>query len=402
MRSVFKKTLAAGIAAALTAGMLAGCGASAPKLDGTRTALVVNGQEVTLGTMSFYAKFQQAMTASYYAMYGMTGEIFDTVADSVGKTVGESMKEQIADSVTEMLLLEQHAADYGVSLTDEEKAAIEAAAQDYVDKNDEETRGRIGASKEDVARLMELQTIQSKMMTPIGDEVDQNVDDAEAQQSKVTFVTVPMLTKANDETASEELEATEIDKESETNLQRKADAEAILAKLAAEADPASADIDALAKEVGETYGASTGQFSTNDITDTYLDENLVAAVQGLKDGEVVDHVVESSAGRSYYVIRLDSTNDAELTESKRATILNTRKSDHFSEVVEGWKGEASIELKEDVWAEVTITDSNIVQIVSEEAESQAETPEDAASAAESTAESTAESAAESAAESTAP
>ena len=78
MRSVFKKTLAAGIAAALTAGMLAGCGASAPKLDGTRTALVVNGQEVTLGTMSFYAKFQQAMTASYYAMYGMTGEIFDT------------------------------------------------------------------------------------------------------------------------------------------------------------------------------------------------------------------------------------------------------------------------------------------------------------------------------------
>ena len=218
MRSVFKKTLAAGIAAALTAGMLAGCGASAPKLDGTRTALVVNGQEVTLGTMSFYAKFQQAMTASYYAMYGMTGEIFDTVADSEGKTVGESMKEQIADSVTEMLLLEQHAADYGVSLTDEEKAAIEAAAQDYVDKNDEETRGRIGASKEDVARLMELQTIQSKMMTPIGDEVDQNVDDAEAQQSKVTFVTVPMLTKANDETASEELEDTEIDKESETNL----------------------------------------------------------------------------------------------------------------------------------------------------------------------------------------
>ena len=249
---------------------------------------------------------------------------------------------------------------------------------------------------------MELQTIQSKMMTPIGDEVDQNVDDAEAQQSKVTFVTVPMLTKANDETASEELEDTEIDKESETNLQRKADAEAILAKLAAEADPASADIDALAKEVGETYGASTGQFSTNDITDTYLDENLVAAVQGLKDGEVVDHVVESSAGRSYYVIRLDSTNDAELTESKRATILKTRKSDHFSEVVEGWKGEASIELKEDVWAEVTITDSNIVQIVSEEAESQAETPEDAASAAESTAESTAESAAESVAESTAP
>ena len=93
MRSVFKKTLAAGIAAALTAGMLAGCGASAPKLDGTRTALVVNGQEVTLGTMSFYAKFQQAMTASYYAMYGMTGEIFDTVADSEGKTVGESMKD---------------------------------------------------------------------------------------------------------------------------------------------------------------------------------------------------------------------------------------------------------------------------------------------------------------------
>lgn len=393
MKSVFRKTLAAGIAAALTAGMLAGCGASAPKLDGTRTALVVNGQEVTLGTMSFYAKFQQAMTASYYAMFGMTGEIFDTVTGSEGKTVGESMKEQVADSVTEMVLLEQHAADYGVSLTDEEKAAIDAAAQDYIDKNDEETRGRIGASKEDVVRLMELQTIQSKMLVPIGEEVDQNVDDAEAQQAKVTFVAVSMLTKASDETASEELEDTEIDRESETNLQRKADAEAILAKLLAAEDPASADINALAKEVGENYSASTGQFSANDITDTYLDENLVAAVQGLKDGEAVDHVVENSAGSSYYVIRLDSMNDAELTESRKASILSTRKSDHLNEVLEGWRGESAVELKEDVWAEVTITDSNIVQIVSEE-ESQAETAEDTASAPESTAESAAESAAQ--------
>lgn len=393
MKSVFRKTLAAGIAAALTAGMLAGCGASAPKLDGTRTALVVNGQEVTLGTMSFYAKFQQAMTASYYAMFGMTGEIFDTVTGSEGKTVGESMKEQVADSVTEMVLLEQHAADYGVSLTDEEKAAIDAAAQDYIDKNDEETRGRIGASKEDVVRLMELQTIQSKMLVPIGEEVDQNVDDSEAQQAKVTFVAVSMLTKASDETASEELEDTEIDRESETNLQRKADAEAILAKLLAAEDPASADINALAKEVGENYSASTGQFSANDITDTSLDENLVAAVQGLKDGEAVDHVVENSAGSSYYVIRLDSMNDAELTESRKASILSTRKSDHLNEVLEGWRGESAVELKEDVWAEVTITDSNIVQIVSEE-ESQAETAEDTASAPESTAESAAESAAQ--------
>lgn len=393
MKSVFRKTLAAGIAAALTAGMLAGCGASAPKLDGTRTALVVNGQEVTLGTMSFYAKFQQAMTASYYAMFGRTGEIFDTVTGSEGKTVGESMKEQVADSVTEMVLLEQHAADYGVSLTDEEKAAIDAAAQDYIDKNDEETRGRIGASKEDVVRLMELQTIQSKMLVPIGEEVDQNVDDAEAQQAKVTFVAVSMLTKASDETASEELEDTEIDRESETNLQRKADAEAILAKLLAAEDPASADINALAKEVGKNYSASTGQFSANDITDTSLDENLVAAVQGLKDGEAVDHVVENSAGSSYYVIRLDSMNDAELTESRKASILSTRKSDHLNEVLEGWRGESAVELKEDVWAEVTITDSNIVQIVSEE-ESQAETAEDTASAPESTAESAAESAAQ--------
>ena len=40
------------------------------------------------------------------------------------------------DSLTEMVLLDQHKDEYGVSVTDEDEAAIKEAAQKFMDDND--------------------------------------------------------------------------------------------------------------------------------------------------------------------------------------------------------------------------------------------------------------------------
>jgi CO dehydrogenase nickel-insertion accessory protein CooC1 len=44
---------------------------------------------------------------------------------------------------------------------------IEKAAQAYIDNNSEEVRAKIGASKEDVMELMELQTVRSLLLDPL-------------------------------------------------------------------------------------------------------------------------------------------------------------------------------------------------------------------------------------------
>ena len=310
MNTILKKLSAVGLSAVLTAGMLAGCGAkdAAVKMDGSKVVTTVNDEEVQLGVVSFYAKYQQAYLFQMYSAYFGTTEIFDTPATSSSdQTYGEQMRDSTLENVEDLVLLNQHAEEYGVSLTEEELKKIDEVAQAYIDKNSEEVREEIGASFDNVVTLLKLQTIQSKMSEPIGKEVDQNVSDEEARQSTVSYVTIPKETAAADSTASTastgstaSAESAKSDAEAKDESLEKA--EKVLAALKKESDPKTADFTKVAQTVDPALMASTGQFSANDKTDTNLDAAVVEAVSGLKEGEVVDKVIENEAGTAYYLL----------------------------------------------------------------------------------------------------
>ena len=389
MNTILKKLSAVGLSAVLTAGMLAGCGAKdAPvKIDGSKVVTTVNDEEVQLGVVSFYAKYQQAYLFQMYSSYFGTAEIFDTPATSSSdQTYGEQMRDSVLENVEDLVLLSQHAEEYGVSLTEEELKKIDGVAQAYIDENSEEVREEIGASFDNVVTLLKLQTVQSKMYEPLGEEVDQNVSDEEAQQSTVSYVVIPQETVATESSESE----TEAKDE---GLEK---AEKVLAALKKEKDPKTADLTTVAQSVDPTFTATTGQFSANDTTDTVLDACIVEAVSGLKEGEVVDKVLENEAGTGYYVVRFDKKSDKEATEAKKESILNTRKSDHYKELLEKWRKEATISRDEEVLKTLVISDRKPVVLTQDPAESTASAAETAstAQAAESS-ESKAESKAES-------
>ena len=393
MNTILKKLSAVGLSAVLTAGMLAGCGAKdAPvKIDGSKVVTTVNDEEVQLGVVSFYAKYQQAYLFQMYSSYFGTAEIFDTPATSSSdQTYGEQMRDSVLENVEDLVLLSQHAEEYGVSLTEEELKKIDGVAQAYIDENSEKVREEIGASFDNVVTLLKLQTVQSKMYEPLGEEVDQNVSDEEAQQSTVSYVVIPQETVATESSESE----TEAKDE---GLEK---AEKVLAALKKEKDPKTADLTTVAQSVDPTFTATTGQFSANDTTDTVLDACIVEAVSGLKEGEVVDKVLENEAGTGYYVVRFDKKSDKEATEAKKESILNTRKSDHYKELLEKWRKEATISRDEEVLKTLVISDRKPVVLTQDPAESTASAAETAstAQAAESS-ESKAESKAESKTES---
>ncbi len=85
-------------------------------------------------------RYQQATMYNYYSkmysMYGMQmpSEMYDKEGDD-GKTTGETFKEQSLDTIEKELLMRQHAEEYGISLTDEEKQQAKEAAQAFADKN---------------------------------------------------------------------------------------------------------------------------------------------------------------------------------------------------------------------------------------------------------------------------
>ncbi|MBQ6384590.1 MAG: hypothetical protein IJJ38_00270 [Lachnospiraceae bacterium] len=369
------KIFALMISAAVGCGMLAGCGNSTPKVDGTQTLLTAGEDTVSLGTASFYAKFEQAQLYKYWGSYfGQTGEIFDTVTDSsTEETYGESMKESVLEDLKKMLVMEQHAGEYDVALSDEEKSEISGIAETYVNSNTEEVLSLVGASKEDVERLLTLQTIQSRMRDPLVVDVDTNVPDDEVQQSRVSYIAAAVSDDGDDKTddaaAAEEL------------------AKKALEAVKGASSAAEADFEAIAADTDKSLQASTGTFGTNDSSDSYLDAALLEAVSGLKDGALVDHVVKAEDGNTFYVVRLDTTFDKDATESERASVINERKQEKYDEILDKWVEEADIQVNEEAWKTVVITDKAPVTL------------KDPASEAESTEESAEEAEAESAEES---
>jgi trigger factor/foldase protein PrsA len=318
-----------------------------------------------------------------------------TMDESTGETYGETMKQQVLEDIERMVLLRQHAGDYeGIELTEDEKAEIAKTAQAYIDENTEEIRTKIGATYDDVVELLSLFKTQEKMMTAIGDAVDQEVSDEEAQQTSISYVAIQKAVESEESSDASAAESTDESKAAEPtveeqNAEKKADAEAILTALKDSDDPAEADMDEIAKEENESYSALTGQFSTNDTSDTSLNEEIVKAAAGLSDGELVDSVIETDT--YFYVVRVNKVFDESMTEAKKDEILKQRKQDSYDTLVSEWKDAASITVDEAVLATLTLSDSDVFTLL----EADPGTESTAESAAESTAESTAESAAES-------
>ena len=479
MKSVFRKAAALGLVLVMCGTSLTGCGSKKEtKIDGSKKLMTVNGEDVNLGVGSFFARFEQARLYQLYTMYfGMTSNIFDSVDDEEsGTTYGETLKDGVLEDLKKMVVISQHAEEYGVSLTDEQKTQIDEAAQAYIDGNDEAVRDKIGATKEDVVSLMTMQTIQSLMMDPIVKDVDTEVSDEEAQQTSVTYIPVAVeeeeeaaeaeaaseaeaaeseaasaaeaaeseaasvaeaaeseaasvaeaaeseaasaaeaaeseaasvaevaeseaasVAEAAESEAASAAEAAESEaapvEETEAMKAAKASAEAVLAAVLAADDVAEADLGEIAKTVDEEYYDANGSFTTNDHSDSYLDQNVIAAVQGLEDGQVVDHVVLGEENDTYYVVRLDHVSDADATEEKKESIIRERKQDLFDETTDDWVEGSEITVDEEVWKAITLTDAEPYTLKVPETESTAEAAESAAEEAVSAAEE-AESAAE--------
>ncbi|HIS25713.1 MAG TPA: hypothetical protein IAA57_02235 [Candidatus Pullilachnospira intestinigallinarum] len=348
------------LAAALGVSGLSGCG----NLDGTQTVATVDGQEVTLGLASYILRTDQAEMEGYYRMlaqsYGMDGGEYWSTETEEGRTYGEDIKDNVMDTIKELYVMQEHAEDYGVSITEEEQAAIDEAAKTFMDSNDEETLEALAVSGDDVKTYMELYTIRQKMRDPMVADVDREVSDEEAAQTRVTFVEVSTEGTETDE------DGNTVDLTDEEKAEKMDQAQQILDKVEAAEDPASADMDALAKEVDENLSAVERTFSSSGEGDEATDQAIKDAVADLEDGQVVPQVVEGED--AYYVVRLDLKFDEEATENEKKLIISDREDEQYDDLLAEWKDAADMEVKNGVWKKVKVTDSQPYELKQETAE----------------------------------
>lgn len=334
-------------AAVLSAVSVAGCGS---KIDLSKSAATLDGKEISMGVANFMAQYQAAQTDFYFLSY--YGEDMWNSDSGDGATMTDSVKESVMETLEEYYLMDAHAADYGVELTEEEKTAITQAASQFLSDNSTQALEKMGATQETVEEMLRLYKIQSKMREAIQAEIDTNVTEEECAQKTFSYVRFDKTVKEEDDAQ----DSTQADNDTGADDTAQADGEdaEIDNKPAAEAFLQSVgdDLEAAA-EKGEytvqkcSYGS--GDLKEDDNT-TSMDVEVLKAADKLKDGETAKSVIEAENG--YYVIRMDSTDDKDAAKNKKESILTERRNEKYAETLEAYQEDSEWKINESEWKKV--------------------------------------------------
>ncbi len=346
MNQFTKKFAIAGICVCMTAATLTGCGVKEDSVVAT-----VDGDEISYALANFVIRYNQAQYEPLYTAYGaymglQSGtNVWDQSVDGTN-TLGENLKESAVESLKDMYLLEDHMKEYDVTITAEEKKAIEEAVDTFLAENTPETLEAMSATKENVSRMLELSTIYAKMKSAIYDTVDTEVSDEEAAQRGITTVFFSAEDTA-DATAAEASETEEATAGTAKN-EAKEKAQNVLDEI-----KKGKDLDEVLEKVDDTV---TSEYVTYGEDDTILDEEIKAAADALtKEGETAENLVEVENG--YYVVQLTKTLDREATDTRKEEIISERQTEAFESKLEEWKEAADITVKQKTLNKIKFVDS---------------------------------------------
>ena len=347
MKNSAKKIALTALVCVTAAGMMAGCGSK--KLDGTKTAVTVNKEEVSLGVVNLAARMQQAQAEAMYKMYlggnSDSMSIWDTkMEDESDETYGENAVTTTVESVEKMCLEKEHASEYDVEITDDEQKAIEEAAKNFMAANTDETIAELAVSEDDVKKFLELETYDIKMKDAIEAKADIKLDEKEYQQMAFSYASVRV---SGDNVTDDDA------KKNEENIQK------FLDKFN---EDTTADFSEIGKEIDENMTATTGTCPTYEEGDdsatngdAYPDD-VRTALRKLEEGEVNKDIIKTDS--IWYVVRLDSKDDETATENKKESLTNTKKDDYYNDTTDGWKKKADIKEEKKLIKKIKITDNH--------------------------------------------
>ena len=324
MKACMKALVVAGLCVSMALGMV-GCGSE--PMDGSQVVATVGEKEMTLGEANFLLRYQQVQTESYYeSLLGITS-LYEQDLYGRGTSYGYEFKNEVMGQLQEYYIVEEKAADYGVALTEEEKASITETAAAFLAANDDYVKEQMTADQATVERVLTLMTIRSKVAAAVKAEADVTVTDEEAAQRGFSYITV---SKGSDDTALTEEEV-----------------QSYKEKLAAVAESVKAGnaMDGAAVEQGMTAYAGT----YGEGTDVYYAEDMIDALNGIKEGEVTE-IIETES--ELYLATVTAELDEEATANRKETLISTAQTEYYNSLLETWMAEYEVTVNENVWEQV--------------------------------------------------
>ena len=343
MRNLAKKAIALLVAGVLTMGLVTGCG-----VDNEATVAKVGDVEISLGVANFYARYQQSMYETYYSSY--YGDAMWSTEIEEGKTMEADVKEHTMESIQNLYLMDAHAKDYSIALTDDENAAIDKAVAKFMKKNDKSVLRKISGDEEIVKEVFRLLTLESKVYEAMIADVNREVSDDEAAQKLMGYASFAY--------SSTDAEGNTVDLTDEQKADLKKKAEEFLKK--AKKTKKAEDLEALAKEYGVTWTKDTAF----DAESTSPAAEVVKAVDKIKKEGKFASLIETETG--LYVAQLISKFDRKATDSKKDEIISERENERYEALLKEWREATTITVDEKAWAQVDFDDISVLMKVEEQ------------------------------------
>ncbi len=342
MKSLKKLTALVAVAA-LAVTPLAGC-QKQKDIDNSEIVMTVGDKKVELGLANFFVRYQQSMIEEQMEMYQQYGYAMDWDTEvEEGTTYEESIKKSVLESLQKLYVLDAHAEEYDVTITEEETAAIEEAAKAFTEANTEEANEKV--SGDYAKEYMRLATINTKMYEAVKASHTPEVTDEEANQ-KIMYYVKYDLTETDDSGNTTELTDDEV-------AELKEDVQAFL-------DDAKANGNLEAYATEQEVTATKAAFNADN---EELEAKLVEAADALELNGFTDIIEGESA---LYIAQVTSLSDEEATNEKREELIEEKKDEYYEETVEAWTEDTEIKVYDKVWAKVSLEGLKITSIEPEE------------------------------------
>ena len=324
-----------------------------------RTVLIVEGKDKDGKSVTHKVNYPEALYDIYqaeampnmYAMYNMSFDWEDTTEN--GETYADMYKSQIMQTMKKREILYMAAQKKGLSLTDEEKKAIQEDVKNARKNMTDKQKKMKGLDEATLTTVMEKDKLGEKYKNSVIETLNIDEEALKKTVDKKSYrqYTLQYYMFAKTETDNK---GNSKDKDAKSIAQGKKDMEA-LQKKAVKAKDFTKNVmtDKNDDKIDDNNKAIS--YSSKDLIETdedFLDKKTSKKVKAMKNGEVSD-VLETKDG--YYVIKMVNNNDPKaynnqcesvISQEKEtqfdATYKNTIKAEYTATAQSYWKGRVNI------------------------------------------------------------
>ena len=351
-RNCIMKKRMAGMLALLSAVAITVTGCSVGNTpDYSKEAINVAGVSVPLKEVNFLLRYQQTQMQSFYGMF--YGEDYlNQDLMGTGAPYGNTMRDGVVEMLGDYYVVEAHAEELGISLSEEEKTKASEAAKAFLAANNSKTLNAMSADETTVTHVLELMALQAKVYDDRAATIDTEVNQEEAAQKRISYVINSTSGELNE--AGEEVPLSE-----EEIANKRSEMDALLQEAKAGQGLAAA---------AEAKGLSCNEAVNYGKDDTSLLTEIKNAADALQDGEYSE-VIETTDG--YGIVYMESTFDEAATQNEIQDILSQRESEAYTAWLDPLKEAANITTSDEAIGLLTFE-----RIFSEPAAEEEDTPDE--------------------------